>query len=285
MGKTDKLLETLRCPVCDAESAPWVDLPTVKLRRCTACDHCFTVLSSIEKKETYGSDYYLETHRNWFEHPNFPLFSILSEELARSDAKSILDIGCGDGAFLRFLADRGSALGLNGIDLSNAAAPDNRIRFFQGSFFAYDFENKFDAIVSLAVIEHLDEVSTFVLRMHQLLKPNGVACIMTLNESGLLYRLANRMRKIGLPFVFARLYDPHHLNHFSIDSLTRLLTKDGLFSVKKIIYHNTPLAAVDVPKSSPLFALIMKVGVGVIFLAGKITRSTYLQTIVVSKVK
>ncbi|MBV5327765.1 MAG: class I SAM-dependent methyltransferase, partial [Chlorobium sp.] len=121
--------------------------------------------------ESYGSDYYQKTHRNWFENPNYPLFKLLALEVVGHNAKEILDVGCGNGAFLKYLAQSTTGIGLHGIDLSDAAESVQGIEFLQGDFMTYDFNKKFDAVISLAVIEHLSEVSTFVKRIHDLLNP------------------------------------------------------------------------------------------------------------------
>jgi 2-polyprenyl-3-methyl-5-hydroxy-6-metoxy-1,4-benzoquinol methylase len=272
------------CPVCGGSSTLWVKLPSVTLFRCGACDHCFTDLATIVKAEEYGSDYFQKTHRNWFENPNYALFDMLAKEIARHKSRSVLDVGCGNGAFLKYLAKSAPGLDLHGLDLSDAPEASPGIKFLKGDFLAYPFQSKYDAIVTLAVIEHLGDVNTFARRIHELLNKDGMACVMTLNESGLLYRFANLLRKTGISMVFVRLYDPHHLNHFSKASLTKLLTKDGLFKLDKIIDHNTTLAAIDVPASSAVKRFILKAGVAGIFLLGKLTRQTYLQTIVVTKV-
>ena len=274
----------LMCPVCTAKANLWVQLPAVSLFRCIDCGHCFTDVSSIAVEENYGSDYYKKTHRNWFENPNYPLFTMLETEISQHKVASVLDVGCGNGDFIKFIAKNLNQLDLHGIDLSDEAKSANGIEFIQGNFLNYEFHKKFDVVVTLAVIEHLDNVSSFVARIHELLNTNGIACVMTFNESGLLYKFANLLRKLGFPSVFVRLYDPHHLNHFSKHSLERLLTKDGLFAVKKVIDHNTPLAAIDVPAANPLMRWLMKIGVSVVFFAGKLTGNAYLQTIVVAKV-
>ena len=58
----------------------------------------------------------------------------------------------------------------------------------------------------------------------------------------------------------------------------------GLFQVEKVIDHNAPLAAIDIPASGGAMRWIMKIGVAAVFLAGKATKRSYLQTLVVSKV-
>jgi len=104
-------------------------------------------------------------------------------------------------------------------------------------------------------------------------------------SSALLYAVVgyNFLRKIGVPSVFIRLYDPHHVNHFSKESLQRLFTKDGMFRLEKVIDHNTPLAAIDIPSTNSVMKWVMKFGVAAVFFVGQITKKSYLQTIVISK--
>ena len=58
------------CSICNSEARVWIGSSESVLYRCRECDHCFTDSPSIARVEAYGSDYYLETHRNWFENPN-----------------------------------------------------------------------------------------------------------------------------------------------------------------------------------------------------------------------
>jgi len=237
----------------------------------------------MDQLEVYGSDYYLETHRNWFENPNIPLFEELRSILVSIGARNLLDVGCGNGAFLKYMRAEGVPIALKGIDLSEAVK-DEQIVFIRGDFLTNDFHEKFDAIVSLAVIEHLADIQSFVRRFHELLDANGTAIIMTLNEDGILYRIARFLRNCGIASPFLRLYDPHHINHFSQKSLIRLLTNSGLFKIVRVINHNTLMSAIDVPSHNPIVRGVMKLGIAGIFFIGRVTGRTYLQTIVASKI-
>jgi 2-polyprenyl-3-methyl-5-hydroxy-6-metoxy-1,4-benzoquinol methylase len=271
------------CSICNSEARVWIGSSESVLYRCRECDHCFTDSPSIARVEAYGSDYYLETHRNWFENPNLPLFKTLRHIVLTQGAKNLLDIGCGNGAFLKYMLTDEKNISLKGIDLSDAA-PDEGVEVVSGDFLNFEFGEKFDAIVSLAVIEHLSDVRSFARRCHDLLNDNAIACIMTLNEDGILYRVARILRRFGVRGPFLRLYDPHHLNHFSQRSLIRLLTQEGLFKVTRVINHNTLISAIDIPAANPAVRLLMKMGVAGIFLLGRLTGLTYLQTVVVTKV-
>jgi len=275
----------IKCTVCNGNSYLWVKLQKLELRKCQSCSHCFTDQSTI-KPETYSADYYLKIHRQWFENPNYKLFSIIHQDLIKRNVTFILDAGCGNGDFIKYLAKNKSCFSLYGIDLSPVNESVNELNnatFIQGDFLTHQFTTKFDAIVSLAVIEHMEDVRAFQKRLHTLLHDNGIAYIMTLNSDGFLYRLANFMRKIGFSFIFKRLYDPHHLNHFNKQSLVSLLTQDNAFRVVKVIDHNVPLKAIDIPLRKGIISAFLRAGVKIVFITGKIFRKTYLQTLIVQK--
>lgn len=275
----------IKCTVCDGISHLWVKLQKLELRKCESCSHCFTDQATIQP-ETYSADYYLKIHRQWFENPNEQLFSLIYQDLLKRNVTSVLDAGCGNGDFLKYLAKHNSHFSLYGVDLSpvnETAKKMHNITLMQGDFLTHQFPIKFDAIVSLAVIEHLQDVHAFQKRIHALLNDQGIAYIMTVNADGVLYRLANQMRKFGFSFIFKRLYDPHHLNHFNKQSLEILLTQDNAFKVLKVIDHNVPLNAIDIPMRKGIVSAIMRVGVKMVFIVGKIFRKTYLQTIIVQK--
>lgn len=277
--------KTMKCTVCNGDSALWVKLQKLELRKCLSCSHVFTDLSTIQQ-ETYSEEYYLEIHRQWFENPNYKLFSLIHQDLSKRNVTSVLDAGCGNGDFLKYLAKNQNCSALYGIDLSpvnETAKGLHNTTLMQGDFLTHPFNTKFDAIVSLAVIEHMEDVRAFQKRLHSLLNDNGIAYIMTLNSDSILYRLANVMRQIGLSFVFKRLYDPHHLNHFNKRSLASLLTQDNAFRVVRAVDHNVPLKAIDIPAPKGIVSTILRAGVQVVFIVGKLFRKTYLQTLIVQK--
>ena len=284
MNEKNRKNKVLICPVCKASTSKSLKLPEVTIYRCSSCSHCFSDYSSIVIKEKYGRNYFFKTHRNWFENPNYRLFAMLKKAIVNNQTKKVLDVGCGNGAFLKYLADTTNELSLQGIDLSDAAIEDASITFLKGDFLTYKFNEKFDVVVSLAVIEHLNDVSSFVQRIHNLLNKDGMACVMTVNESGILYQLANLLRKVGFPSVFIRLYDKHHLNHFSKKSLIRLLTSNTMFTVIDVIDHNAPLKSIDIPTNNYILRCFLKLGIATVFLIGNFFNRSYLQTVLISKI-
>jgi SAM-dependent methyltransferase len=267
------------CPVCSSKSRREMSLHDVHLYRCHVCDHCFTDVSSLRAEEQYSADYYEEKHRNWFENPNWPLFSHIERVISQhSRAASVLDVGCGRGDLLRFLRQRGAGFSLTGIDLSDVPS-DPSIELIKGDFFTWRDERSFDAVVSLATIEHVSDVRGFVQGLIRRTKPGGLILVMTLNERSVLYAVARAMGRVGLVTPAVRLYDRHHLNHFSGTSLRRLMEVSGL-NVQEVNNHNAPMAAIDFEADSGPAAAIMRAGVWGTFALGTLTGRTYLQTVV-----
>lgn len=272
----------IHCPVCGTESRFFPLNIGVDLYRCPSCDHCFTNVSALEATEQYDQDYYDVRHSNWFENPNFKLFEYISGILRRlkSHAK-VLDVGCGKGDLLRYLRQHNSNLELSGIDFtSNQAVPG--IEFYCGDVFELDEAHTFDAIVSLAVIEHVEDVGKFVGKLQRLVSPGGMAILMTVDERSFLYALSRFLCRLGYSAPAARVYERHHLNHFNRNSLRRLMESHG-FTVIEAIDHSTPIAAVDFDSSSRFAAAILRAGVAAVFAFAGLIHKSHLQTMVCVK--
>jgi SAM-dependent methyltransferase len=262
------------CAICGATAAFMAKHPEADLYRCPACTHCFTDLASVEPAP-YDSEYFADHHRRWFANPNVKLFASIAKTIPRG--ASVLDVGCGRGHFLRYLREHRADLRLSGIDLS-LNEPSDGIRYYRGDFLTMPFDERFDAVVSLAVIEHVADIRGFVTRLQELARPNGTVTVMTLNESSLLYGLARTGRHVGVPLAFDRLYSRHHLHHFTRSSLRKLLGGRG-FQVVAEHTHNAPLAAIDIPVSSALADALLRSFMWMICKAGDATGRAYLQTI------
>jgi len=269
----------LDCPICLSPSRLDQECKDARIHFCEACCHRFSDLSSLRNVENYGPDYY---EKNWFQNDNVQLFDMICKLLDRLNPDaSILDVGCGNGAFLRYLHRKSPHFSLTGVDLA-PNQPTAGIDFIQGDILKTEFPKKYDGIVTLAVIEHLDDVRSFTKRVFELCAPGGTAVIMTMNDTSLLYEIARTMKSLGFRLPTDQLYSSHHLNHFSTKSLRRLIEVSG-FSAKRTVMHDIPLNAVDISSNNPLLTAVMRTGVWGIFTLGRWTQKTYLQTIVCEK--
>jgi SAM-dependent methyltransferase len=273
----------LACPVCGTRSVADGHSQDADLFRCPDCDHCFSDVGSIRRAETYDQSYFEEVHKNWFANPDVDMFESLGRIIAsyRADA-SVIDLGCGNGNFLKFLRQRYPRLILSGVDVAAPFAVTPGIQFIQGDIFDAKISGRFDVVTALDVIEHMPDVNGFVERADQLCAPGGLIILKTINERSTLYGVSRFLRAIRYRGPFDRLYNSHHLNHFNICSLRRLVEANGL-SVSKTLRHNVPLSALDFGADSWFGKRILRTGVWGTFTVGVLTGTTYQQTIVCRK--
>ncbi|WP_026851227.1 class I SAM-dependent methyltransferase [Glaciibacter superstes] len=106
-----------------------------------------------------------------------------------ANARSALDVGCGEGALTRALA--GIVPTVIGIDsdqpsIDEARRQDGalRVEYILGDFLEYPFQpESFDFVVSVATLHHMD-ASAALNRMRALLRPGGALAILGLAHAG-----------------------------------------------------------------------------------------------------
>jgi len=106
------------------------------------------------------------------------------------DKINILDIGCGGG----LLSEPMTRLGANvtGIDASNkniniakhhAKKNKLKINYIYSSPEKLKIKKKFDVILNMEIVEHVDDVNFFINSCSKLLKKNGLMFVATLNKT------------------------------------------------------------------------------------------------------
>jgi hypothetical protein len=109
-------------------------------------------------------------------------------------------------------------------------------------------------------------------KLREILVPEGLAIIYTINENSLIYSIAKIMRKIGIDFAAKQLFDPHHINHLNKRSLNRLAKNHG-FDVTSLQTLNYPLKSTDVFLHSPLMRTLVLTGIFFTNLASSLQKS------------
>ena len=269
----------LICPVCNSEARYYNKLTEVTLYYCSYCQHRFTDVESIQNKETYSQDYFEEKHSNWFAHPNIQLFDYIFDRIKSTGLSnpSVLDAGCGNGDLLKYLHQRSSNIKLTGIDYHKNSAEEG-INFLCGDILHTQFNERYDLVISLAVIEHVLDVQAYILRLNELCKDKGLIITMTINDSSLVYGVARTMYNFGMKTPMERLYDKHHLNHFSKNSLECLYKKNSLDIIEKP-FTQWSMQSIDLPKNNVLMKTIYKLALVVLFALEKFLGKSILQTI------
>jgi SAM-dependent methyltransferase len=142
--------------------------------------------------------------------------------------KSYLDVGCGDGRFLRVMEQLGvPRAGLYGLELDKRVVERLREQGYGGVYCeraeeVSSFpEGGIDLVTMFHVIEHVDNPGTVIGRVRRWLSPGGVFALETPNLDSMDARIFQRTYWGGYHF-------PRHWNLFTPASISRLLTDNGL---------------------------------------------------------
>ncbi len=141
---------------------------------------------------------------------------------------TLLDIGCGIGSYSKYYGELGAKV--IGIDLSKNMlniAKDvcqklKNVEFYQASFEEFDFKKKkFDYILGGFMLSYFKDLNKALLKISNLLNPNGVAVLSMLHP----IKLSIKSELNGL-FCFSNYFDEN-------DYITDLSFKDDVISLKK----------------------------------------------------
>jgi SAM-dependent methyltransferase len=143
---------------------------------------------------------------------------------AEGRGRRLLDFGCGAGLFLELAHERG--FDCYGADLSRDAVKRARNRpgganahFGQPESIPEIAEGEFDVITMWSVLAHLPRPADELSKLCDLLAPDGVLFVLTVNANSLLLK-ARRSKWNG--------FTPNHLGFFSPKTLAPTLRRIGL---------------------------------------------------------
>jgi 2-polyprenyl-3-methyl-5-hydroxy-6-metoxy-1,4-benzoquinol methylase len=144
----------------------------------------------------------------------------------------LLDVGCGDGRFLRYAKEQGFEIG--GIDFDKKSVENVKRNLGIDTVFAMSLEEfyeyakerglKFDVITFFEVLEHQDKPREFLEMVKGLLKEGGYIAGSVPNLERLFVEVEWKYTHIDHP--------PHHFLRFSKSSLEKALNFSGLKDVE-----------------------------------------------------
>jgi SAM-dependent methyltransferase len=181
-------------------------------------------------KEVYRITYELEdTHWYFVGTRKLVLDKLTRLGKARQSRLMILDAGCGSGALMKVLEDRGTAVG---IDISEEAMHYSGMRgvryLVQGSTAMIPFkDSQFDVVFSIDVLYHqgVEDDVVALRELHRVLKEGG-ALVMNLPAYNFLFSSHDRV--------------VHTRSRYTRAEITGKLCKAG-FTIRKATYRNSLL--------------------------------------------
>ena len=147
----------------------------------------------------------------------------------------MLDIGCGNGAFLKTMDKLGwCCVGVENDPVSaNIAQKESNAEVYEGDLQCAKFESEyFDAISLQHLIEHVYNPHELLLECKRILKCDGKLVVVTPNTESLGHSYFKKH--------WRGLEPPRHINCFSPDSLTNTLISAG-FEIVELRVENSSL--------------------------------------------
>ena len=238
MEPTTGLLTTQggdKCPVCNDSTTPSADLSDYCLFRCNHCG-CWSsdalvrgAQPSFETSDYFGN---AELDREKWQ----ALIRWIERE--GKELRSVLDVGCGTGAFLAYVGSERPDCHREGIEIDPARAQQSRernpgVRIHEGDATAAlaAASGPFDLITLWDVFEHVPAPAELLARLARCLAPGGVIHIVTIHERSLmpaLGRLSYSLSGGRLTYPIRRTHEPHHLSFFTRKGLEVAADQAGL---------------------------------------------------------
>lgn len=183
-------------------------------------------------RETYYTEdkpHYLDHQaedRAWLDLINGERADLLAAHW-QTDNRAVLDVGCGGGYFLA--ACRRAGFEVFGVEPSRQAAAHARDVFGLPVAEAVLDDAlaatlpRFGAVHASEVLEHLPDPIDMLRRLHGRLVPGGLLLVSLPNDGNPLQAAARQA--LDLPAWWVA--PPHHLNYFTVETITALLRRTG----------------------------------------------------------
>ena len=228
-----------QCTVCGGTHRP------LRYEWLFICSQCGLLSSTLQPEIPFraGTSIINEERRAWGLHDirarnNAIILDAVVEQFADGRSKRLLDVGSGLGFFLKDASDRGFAvLGIEPDANAVRRARETGIIVRHGYFpECLQPEELFEVIVFNDVFEHVSRIVETLDACKKHLVQHGVLVLNCPSRTGIFYRLADVLDRLGIHGPFNRLWQRNmpspHLWYFSPADLSRLGQHQGLKTVK-----------------------------------------------------
>lgn len=215
------------CYVCGRATRGLLDLPVCELVQCGQCGHVQAAAGANHSEEATM----VYSHAGYAGFRDDPVFRATLEKEVRSRLANIvpppariLDVGCGNGAFLRVAKAEGYEV--LGIDTSVAAVELCQRQGFAAQAISIDSESlqrEWDIVSFWDVLEHIPDPMPVLARARSLLRSGGCIVIKVPSPRARAYRLLRLVPSLAR----VALLVPGHVTFFSPLSLRIALKNSG----------------------------------------------------------
>jgi SAM-dependent methyltransferase len=228
-------LEQVACNLCGSERhTPVYAMPDREFFRnefftVVQCDHCGLGFlnprpTAAEIQKYYPADYYqgppTASHSRYLKR-RFTREARYLKELEQGRAgRKLLDVGCANGEFPRFMAARGWQV--EGVEISESSQKIADFRVYTQEFPAIPTnEPTYDAVTAWAVFEHVHDPMSYFRKASQVVKKYGLFVFLVPNFGSVASR-----------YLFCEDI-PRHLYFFTRETVQDYLQKTGFALVKE----------------------------------------------------
>jgi len=239
-----KKFKKVNCPACNSADHQFNFKKNI-FRFCR-CNKCGTLFVNPRPNQKQLADYYSKSKgiAFWSKYifpksekvrikkifiPRTKLVANVLKKYYHLPVETLLEVGAGDGFFLRLARDFKIAKRILAIEPSKKAAEKCRalgFEVFENMVEDVELKSKADVIVNFELIEHLFNPRGFIKSCGKNLKNKGILILTTPNIMGFDLSVLGSLSD--------NIMGPSHLNYFNPDSLKKLLNNED-FEVLEIL--------------------------------------------------
>lgn len=221
-------METVKCNLCGSEDYRFVySMPDIhyfkedwfNVVECKNCGLGFVNPrpNPLEMSKYYPPSFYnyFDEERDYHERRYRAEAKFLHDIVKDNRNKMLLDIGCANGDFPRFMQKKGWRV--EGVEVSESSKPIPDFKVFRKDFSQIPVsEPCYDAITAWAVLEHVHDPMAYFMKVGEILKPDGLFVFLVTN-----------FESSSSKYLF-REDIPRHLYFFTEEMIKKYLEKAGL---------------------------------------------------------
>lgn len=222
----------LTCNLCGNTLKPFIPLvldpitlESFSIHRCMECGLGHTIPKPENITRYYEKQYYGKRHGFTSKYCIKRRLRFVTQAMGKQTGKRLLDIGCGDGSFL--LAARNKGWNVMGTELNPHSALSASIDVRENLEQVPD-GGQFDCITMWHSLEHMPDIKSTLLKLSELIIPNGKLIIAVPDNGGYQAKIFRRR--------WLHLDVPRHLYHFDADSLQYCLRANG-FTIQNQLHQ------------------------------------------------